>query len=174
MQITDIQILPTIYKHKKYEWQWELIIPSGSYQKPSSPYGATYILSGVQRRNSTLITCLLIPKSCILAQEFGPALKKMNRALIKRGRQRQCPEVRKIFLRNQAYLYFGYPVCFYFRWNSVDSSVSSWKKRWTLVLQMSAKVWRQRGNGAVKVSFESRTAQMSALFHIFTCAFCLL
>ena len=24
----------------------------------------------------------------------------------------------------EAYLYFGYPVCFYFRWNSVDSSVS--------------------------------------------------
>ena len=31
----------------------------------------------------------------------------------------------------------------------------------------------KRGNGAVEVSFESRTAQVSALFHIFTCAFCL-
>ena len=44
----------------------------------------------------------------------------------------------------------------------------------TLVLEMSVTFWRQRGNGAVEVSFESRTAQMSALFHIFTCAFCLL
>ena len=31
------------------------------------------------------------------------------------------------------------------------------------------KTWR--GNGAVEISFESRTAQMSALFHIFMCAF---
>ena len=44
-----------------------------------------------------------------------------------------------------------------------------------LVLEMSATFWKQHGNGAVEVSFESRTAQneMSALFHIFTCAFCL-
>ena len=28
---------------------------------------------------------------------------------------------------------------------------------------------RRSGNGAVEVSFESRTAQMSALFHVFTC-----
>ena len=66
------------------------------------------------------------------------------------------------------------PVCFYFRCNSVDSSVSSWTKWWTLLLEMLATFWRQRGNGAVEVSFESRTAQMSALFHIFMCAFCLL
>ena len=38
---------------------------------------------------------------------------------------------------------------------------------------MSATFSRQHGNGAVDISFESRTAQMSALFHIFTCAFCL-
>ena len=65
-------------------------------------------------------------------------------------------------------------VCFYFRWNSVDSSVSSSTKRWPLVLEMPATFWRQRENGAVEVSFDCRTAQMSALFHIFTCDICLL
>ena len=69
------------------------------------------------------------------------------------------------------YLYFGYPVCFYFCWNSIDSSTSSWTKRWMLVLEMSATFWRQHGNEAVEVSFESRTARMSALFHIFMCTF---
>ena len=39
----------------------------------------------------------------------------------------------------------------------------------TVVLEMSATFGRQRGNGVVEVS-----AQMSALFHTFTCAFCLL
>ena len=48
-------------------------------------------------------------------------------------------------------------MCFYFCWNCIDSSV-----------------WRQRGNEAVEVSFECRTARMSALFHIFTCAFCVI
>ena len=69
------------------------------------------------------------------------------------------------------FLYFGSPVCFYFHWNSVDSSVSFSTKWWALVLELSATVWRQRGNGAVEVSFESRTTQMSTLFHIFTCVF---
>ena len=50
----------------------------------------------------------------------------------------------------------------YFHWNSVHSSVSSWTKRWMLVLEMSTAFWRQRGNGAVEVSFESRTTKMSA------------
>ena len=98
-----------------------------------------------------------------------------NRNLSKRGRQRQRREARKYFfvilVFYVAYLHFACPVCFYFHWNSVDSSVSFWTKRWTLVLEMSATFWRQRGNGAVEVSFESRTVQMSALFHIFTCAF---
>ena len=33
------------------------------------------------------------------------------------------------------------------------------------------KFWKRRGNGAVEVSFESTRAQMSALFHIFTCVY---
>ena len=33
-----------------------------------------------------------------------------------------------------------------------------------LVLEMSATFWRQRGNEAVEVSFESRTAQMHLYF----------
>ena len=61
------------------------------------------------------------------------------------------------------------PVCFYVLWNSVDSSVSFWTKQWRLVLEMSVTFWRQRGNGAVKVSYESRT--ISALFQIFTYVF---
>ena len=91
--------------------------------------------------------------------------------LSKRGRQRQRPEARKILLRTprillSIYLYFAYPACFYFRWNSVDPSVSSWTERWALVLEMSAIFWWQRENVAVEVSFESRTAQMSSLLHI--------
>ena len=64
-----------------------------------------------------------------------------------------------------AYLYFGSPVSFYLGWNSVDSSVSSWTKRWTLVLEVSATFSRQRGNGAVEVSFESE--------NFFSCSFVL-
>ena len=55
-----------------------------------------------------------------------------------------------------------------FHWNSVDSSVFSWTKRWRLVLEMSVTFWRQRGNEAVKVSFESRTAQVSALYFTYS------
>ena len=40
-----------------------------------------------------------------------------------------------------------------------------------LVLEILTTLCRQRGNGATDVSHESRTAQMSALFHIFMCAF---
>ena len=63
---------------------------------------------------------------------------------------------------------------FLFCSNSVDSSISSWTKRWTLVLEMLAMFWRQCVNEAVEVSFESRMAQVSAIFHIFKCTFCLL
>ena len=44
-----------------------------------------------------------------------------------------------------------------FRWLQHQSS---WTNRWTLILEMpSATFWRQRGpNGAVEVSFDSRTA----------------
>ena len=56
---------------------------------------------------------------------------------------------------------FGYTVSFYFSWNSFDYSIS-WTKWWMLVLEMLATFWRQSGNGAVEVSFESRTAQMWA------------
>ena len=34
-------------------------------------------------------------------------------------------------------------------------------KWYMLILEMSVTFWRQRGNGAIEVSFESRTAQMS-------------
>ena len=99
--------------------------------------------------------------------------------LSKWRQQCQHREARKIFFRNPHILLsisfnFGYPVCFYFCSKIIDSSVPSWIKQWALVLEMSTMLLRQHGNGAVEVSFESRTAQMSALFHIFTCAFCLL
>ena len=73
----------------------------------------------------------------------------------------------KIFLRNPRILLsislVWLPYVFYFRWNSVDSSIS-WTKRWTVVLEVSATFWRQRGNGAVEVSFESRTAHIHVPF----------
>ena len=78
------------------------------------------------------------------------------------GRQERCSFVIK-HIFNLVFL------CFCFCWNSVDSSASSWTKRWTLVLEMSATFWRQRRNGAVEVSFESRAVQIQ----IFTCAFSL-
>ena len=121
-----------------------------------------------------------IQKQKPISASYAAISNQSARSYLKQTRtaRRQRWEARNIFIFvilvfYSAYLYFGYSVCFYFRWNSVDSSVSSWTKRWTLVLEMSATFWRQRGNGAVEVSFESRTAQMSALFHIFTCAFCL-
>ena len=46
-------------------------------------------------------------------------------------------------------------------------------KRSTIILEILTTFCRRRGNWATEVSHESRTAQMSALFHIFTCAFCL-
>ena len=98
--------------------------------------------------------------------------------LSKRGQQRKRREVRQTFLRNPRILLsislLWLPCIFLF------SLKFRWLQRlllnetWTLVLEMSATFWRQRGNGAVEVSFESRTAQMSALFHIFMCTFGLL
>ena len=52
----------------------------------------------------------------------------------------------------------GCNVCL-FCWNYF--AISSWTKRLTLDLKILIKFWRQRGNGAVEVSLESRTAQMS-------------
>ena len=43
-----------------------------------------------------------------------------------------------------------------------------------IVLEMSATFWIQRGNGAVKVSFEHRMTHMSALLQILICTFCIL
>ena len=95
--------------------------------------------------------------------------------LSKRGRQRQRREARKMFLRNPRILLsislLWLPCMFLFslklfwiqRLLDETMDVSSW----------NVGLWRQRGNGAVEVSFESRAAQMSALFHIFRCAFCL-
>ena len=97
--------------------------------------------------------------------------------LSKWGWQGQHQEAREIFLCNPDILlsiFLVYPVCFYFHWNSVDSSISSWTEQWALVLGISATFWRQCRNGAVEVLFESRTAQMSALFQIFTFTSCLL
>ena len=79
-----------------------------------------------------------------------------------------------ILIFYKAYNYFGYPVCSYLRWNSTDSTVSSRTKWWMLLLEMSATFWRQRGNGAVKVSFEHRMTHMSALLQILICTFCIL
>ena len=77
-----------------------------------------------------------------------------------------------LFFYYKEYLYFGYLVCLF-------SLKNRWIQRLLLHETMDVSYWnvgqvRQRGNGAVEVSFESRTAQMSALFHIFTCDFCLL
>ena len=52
----------------------------------------------------------------------------------------------------------GCNVCL-FCWNYF--AISSWTKRLTLDLKIVITFWRQRGNGAVEVSLESRTAQMS-------------
>ena len=88
--------------------------------------------------------------------------------LVTAGSQSETRAVAFCKTKNHPFLWW-YTVCFYFRSNSVDSNVSSWTKALSLFLGMSATFWRQRGNGAVEVSFENRTAQTSALFHIFTC-----
>ena len=85
----------------------------------------------------------------------------------------QHREARKIFLHNPHTLLW-LPCMFLFCSNSVDCSISSWTKWWTLVLGMLAMFGRQCVNEAVEVSFESRMAQVSAIFHIFKCTFCLL
>ena len=87
--------------------------------------------------------------------------------LSKRGRQQQHWEARKIFLSNPHILLsislLWLPCMFLF----------SLKNRWLQRLlmnetmdvgsnEMSATFWRQCGNGAVEVSFESRMAQMSS------------
>ena len=104
----------------------------------------------------------------------GPGLTRSTdsttlETLIKRGRRHQLRNLRILLSTCLLWL----PCMFLFRWNFFDSIVSFWTKRWMLILEISATFWRQRGNGAVEFSFESRTAKMSALFHIFTCALCL-
>ena len=70
-----------------------------------------------------------------------------------------------------AYLYFGHPLCSYFCWNVVYSS-DSWAKRWTFLSSWNVgpvlrKAWEWSS------WFESRPAQTSASFQIFTCVFVL-
>ena len=102
--------------------------------------------------------------------------KKFVGNLSKWGRQRQRQEARKIFLRNPRVLLstslLWLPCMFLFslkfRWLqrllNETMDVSSWN-----VGHVLKTAWKW----AVEVSFESRTARMSALFHIFTYAFCL-
>ena len=99
--------------------------------------------------------------------------------LDREGRQRQRLEGRKkIFLRNLHILLsislLWFPCMFLFslkfRWLqrlllNETMDVSSWNVGHDLKT-----VWN---NGAVEVWFESRAAEIPALFHIFTCAFCL-
>ena len=98
--------------------------------------------------------------------------------LSKRGRQRQCRESRNIFLSNSYILLSIYllwlPCMFLF------SVKLLWLQRLLLNETMDVSSenvghdLKTAWTGAVEVSFESGTAQMSALFHIFTCAFCIL
>ena len=130
-----------------------------------------------------LCVCLLLECFLFVTSLSSPISSSLSSShlslgtLSKRGRQRQRREARRIFLRNPrislSISLLWLPCMFLFslkfRWlqrlflNERMDAVSSWNVGHV----------RQRGNEAVEVSFESRTAQISALFHIFTCAFCL-
>ena len=86
--------------------------------------------------------------------------------LSKRGRQQQHWEARKIFLSNPHILLsisLLWLPCMFLFWLKLltPASPSEWNSD-VGSNEMSATFWRQCGNGAVEVSFESRMAQMSS------------
>ena len=121
----------------------------------------------VRWRMNLLCALALCSQTTTVSGDLTLLWSIMGGIFSKRGRQRQRWEARKIFLSNPyillslSSLWLG--TCFYFRWDYLDSSVSFWTKRWTLFLEMSVTFCRRRGNGAVEVSFDSRTARMRFL-----------
>ena len=88
--------------------------------------------------------------------------------LSKQGRQWQRREARKNISFNPYILLsislLWLPCIFLFSLKLLWQSRSSFStKQWMLVLEISATFWRQRGNGAVEVLFESRTAQINII-----------